>query len=46
MYGYTISSDIRLVLRIVDKILICLWQFLSSSSIEINQTFKPSEGYM
>ena len=36
VYDYTVSSDTRLVLSIVDKILICLQQFLANSSIEID----------
>ena len=35
MYGY-VSSNTRLVLSVVDKILNCLQQFLGNSSIEID----------
>ena len=33
VYGYTVSSETREVLSIVDKILICLQQFLANSNV-------------
>ena len=35
MYGYTVSSDTRQILSIVDKI-ICLQQFLANYSMEMD----------